>query len=88
MGTFKLAVTAPTSIFSHVLNTAAAHGRSFLAWNARSPRLNPPSGMKASGPSKFETRRKDAQMISEFRARMNQTDELLSKLGYGLRELL
>lgn len=75
MGTFKLHAPARL-IFSRI-----------LAWNARSPRLIAPQAANVYSRDRFETRRLDAQIVSEFRARIRQTEDLIGKLGYSLREL-
>ncbi len=85
MGTFKLE-SSPRILFSQILNKAAQHGRSIFTWNFRSPRLM--AAAQPRTPSKFEIRRQDAQLLSEFRGRLRQTEDLIGKLGYGLRELL
>ena len=57
----------------------------FLAWNAQSPRLMSPEFLRTQ--KRFESRRFDAQIVSEFRGKLRQTEDLISKLGYNLREL-
>lgn len=85
MGTFKLESTSRL-LFSQILNTAANHGRLIFSWNSRPPKLIANSVGRPQ--SKFEVRRHDAQLLSDFRGRLRQTEDLIGKLGYGLRELL
>lgn len=79
MGTFKLQT-------HFVLTQILAGGsRRLLAWNARAPRLVSGDVIRAS--AMFEARARDAALVSEFRARLRTTEDLIGKLGYGLREL-
>jgi len=80
MGIFKL--EAPTRImFTQILNVGT---RRFLAWNARSPRL---TATVIRADKRFESRAKDSQLVSEFKTKLRQTEDLIGKLGFSLREL-
>jgi hypothetical protein len=53
-----------------------------LAWNARAPRI---SVIRAD--RRFETRARDSQIVSDFRAKIRQTEDLMGKLSFHLREV-
>jgi hypothetical protein len=81
MGIFKLEI--PTRMmFSQILEVGS---RRLLAWNARSARLSAPNVIRAD--RRFETRARDSQLVSEFRAKMRLTEDLMGKLDYSLREI-
>ncbi len=81
MGIFKLDTPA-RMLFSQILE---AGSRRMLAWNARSPLLTPPNVIRAD--RRFETRACDSQLVSDFKAKLRQTEDLIGKLGFSLREL-
>jgi hypothetical protein len=85
MGIFKLEL--PTGVmFTHFLE---AGGRRLLAWNAFNLRL-PSPGLSTNvirADRRFETRARDSQLVADFRARLRQTEDLLGKLTFSLREI-
>ena len=81
MGLFKLEVPARI-MFTQIMEVGS---RRFLAWNARSPRLLAPNVICAD--RIFESRARDSQLVSDFRKKLRQTEDLIGKLGYSLREL-
>lgn len=77
MGIFKL--EAPARImFTHIVT------RRFLAWNACAPRLG---ATVIRADKRFEARAKDSQLVSDFKMKLRQTEDLIGKLGFSLKEL-
>ena len=85
MGLFKLEVPARI-MFTQIMEVGS---RRFLAWNARSPRVGSPNVAPnvIRADKIFESRARDSQLVSDFRKKLRQTEDLIGKLGYSLREL-
>jgi hypothetical protein len=84
MGTFKLQIPAQFML-TQILDGAALGSRRLLVWNARAPRLAMSHVIRAD--HRFETRARDSQIVSEFKLKLRQTEDLINKLGFSLREI-
>jgi hypothetical protein len=81
MGIFKLEI--PTRMmFTQILEVGSQR---LLAWNARSARLATPNVIRAN--RRFETRARDSQLVHDFHAKLRQTEDLIGKLDFSLREI-
>jgi hypothetical protein len=67
-------------MFTQIIDVGS---RRFLAWNARSPRL----GAASHVDRRFLGEPSAPQLVSEFKSKLRQTEDLLSKLGFSLREI-
>ncbi len=84
MGTFKLQIPARLML-THILDGAALGRRHLLAWNALTPRF--PTQKACRADHRFEERARDSQIVSEFKMKLRQTEELIDKLAFNLREI-
>lgn len=75
-------------VFSHILEEASRGN--LLNWGmglSSNRRLSTGLSSRAETLSRFQSKLRDVQVMAEFRSKLRTAEDLISKLGYSLREI-